>query len=278
MTKHEQYALPVEKASVQERQVTIRILTIGTKQITQTLFRQLLEENVIDEQTGFLKGDVWGWVNLHGDCNERIPHFHIIWEDEGQLKRSKSYYPIAKVNSHWKDLDKVLAHMAVVYVGLMVLAGQELSQQDDNCAQLSVMGREIQVRLSQSVRDFRRWSEELDGYRQELIEIQSKDENEFPSSPLHFTKGYKIEECWEWIERLPKYKKRSENEIRLDIEKVLNEHLHTTSEILTSHEQVYAEMEKVAEQLNQLEWDWEQSFETIELSGQLFVAVSGVWK
>lgn len=105
MAKHEQITLPAENASVQERQVTVRVLTIGTKQVTQTLYRQLLEESVIDEMTGCLKGNVWGWVNLHEEHCGSIFHYHVIWEDHGQLKRSINY-PDLTTSDYYCKLEK----------------------------------------------------------------------------------------------------------------------------------------------------------------------------
>ena len=54
-----QNVIPVDEATIQERQVTVNVLTIGSKQVTQTLYKQLLEENVISEETGKLEGIVW---------------------------------------------------------------------------------------------------------------------------------------------------------------------------------------------------------------------------
>ena len=95
-----QNVIPAEQALVRERQVTVQCLNIGTKQVTQSLYRQLVEEDVIDWETGKLKGDVWGWVNLHDDmCSWKSDghrvisndHIHAVWEDKGLLKRSFTY-------------------------------------------------------------------------------------------------------------------------------------------------------------------------------------------
>lgn len=100
-----QNVLPVDEATVQERQVTVQVLTIGTKQITQALYKQLIEVNIRDEDslinpyTGKLQGSVWGWVNLHDNCMfDRRDHLHVVWESNGELKKSCVYLPWAKTN------------------------------------------------------------------------------------------------------------------------------------------------------------------------------------
>src|SRR6266849_1872717 len=76
-----------QDARIEERPVSIRVLTIGTKQITQSLFKQLIKEEVIDDVNFELKGKVWGWVNIHNDCPGG-KHLHAVWEDNGHLKRT----------------------------------------------------------------------------------------------------------------------------------------------------------------------------------------------
>jgi hypothetical protein len=89
-----QAVLPVDEATVQERSISVKVLTIGTKQITQSLYKQLVQEPVIDDCSGELLGDVWGWVNLHDNCiDSKDFHIHAIWEDDGVLKKSYVYLP-----------------------------------------------------------------------------------------------------------------------------------------------------------------------------------------
>ncbi|OLD63812.1 MAG: hypothetical protein AUF65_01510 [Chloroflexi bacterium 13_1_20CM_50_12] len=89
MTKLANATIPVEEARVQKWSLSISVLTLNERQITQTLYKQLIEEAVVNERTGELKGPVWGWVNLHNDCWYRNnQHFHAIWEDNGELKRA----------------------------------------------------------------------------------------------------------------------------------------------------------------------------------------------
>src|SRR5947209_9183628 len=82
----EKVTIPTNTAMIQERQVSIQVLTIGTKQVTQSLYKQLVEAQVIGKDL-ILNGHIWGWVNLHADCKNE-EHLHVIWESNDQLKRS----------------------------------------------------------------------------------------------------------------------------------------------------------------------------------------------
>lgn len=94
-----------QKVEVQERQVSIRVLTIGSKQITQSLYKQFPIEDVIDKESGQLKGKIWGWVSLHGekiywtkDCANDPDHLHVIWERDGQLRRCLVFNDLPKAS------------------------------------------------------------------------------------------------------------------------------------------------------------------------------------
>lgn len=64
----------------EERAITIKVLRIGTKQLTRAIFRQLPQEHPINKETGQLKGKLWGHVLI---SDRRVPY--ILWEKEGAL-------------------------------------------------------------------------------------------------------------------------------------------------------------------------------------------------
>ncbi len=74
---------PVE---VIEQSVQIRVLTVGRKQFTKSLFAQLPERHIVDwhasspEKFVEAESKPWGWVKI-GDES------HVIWEDRGVLYR-----------------------------------------------------------------------------------------------------------------------------------------------------------------------------------------------
>jgi len=82
-------ALTTENATITTVAVTIHALKIGTKQVTQSVFKQLPEEPLI-AQDGTLNGVPWGRVNWHPDkCAEFPAHWHIVWQRGGELLRSR---------------------------------------------------------------------------------------------------------------------------------------------------------------------------------------------
>jgi len=105
MAKLANATIPVEEASIQRRQLTVEVLTLDKRQVTQSLYKQIVEEDVIDQYTGTIKGIVWGWVNLHNDCHHMNgEHFHAIWEDNGNLKRSYVCLPWTKKIPYYQHI------------------------------------------------------------------------------------------------------------------------------------------------------------------------------
>jgi hypothetical protein len=71
-----------ENAHIEERAVTIKVLRVGTKQLTSTLFKQIARLHPIDIQTGQLTGTLWGQVTLPDH-----EHKYVLWEKEAILFR-----------------------------------------------------------------------------------------------------------------------------------------------------------------------------------------------
>lgn len=95
--------LTVHNAQITTATVEIKTLTIGGKQVTQAVFRQLKEESLIGND-GTLRGVPWGTVNYHPDprCKQTGPHrdqwshgqycnaehLHVVWQQGAELRRS----------------------------------------------------------------------------------------------------------------------------------------------------------------------------------------------
>lgn len=96
--------LTVHNASVTTMTVEVKTLTIGARQVTQGIFKQLIEEPLIAED-GTLNGVPWGRVNYCPDGNGcggytmitiqgsagrsyDSKHMHIVWQRGDQLFRS----------------------------------------------------------------------------------------------------------------------------------------------------------------------------------------------
>lgn len=103
----------VEDAQILTATITVKALTIGKRQVTLAVFRQLQDEDILidgsewpdgdflasqftldgeqeaDSNKVYLKGIAWGRVNYHCDpkCAQASPHFHIIWQKGDELRR-----------------------------------------------------------------------------------------------------------------------------------------------------------------------------------------------
>jgi hypothetical protein len=81
------------KVGVESRFVQIKVLTIGSKQVSQAFFRQLPCVHIIDPNLDLIgfRGTPWGQVNYSfGACERRVRfgHLHLVWEGDGCLFRS----------------------------------------------------------------------------------------------------------------------------------------------------------------------------------------------
>jgi hypothetical protein len=76
------------EASVLTTTVDVRVLSVGGKQVTLSLFKQIEREDIIDRDTGLLRGTPWGRVNYHVGCQSECPHVHIVWSSDGRLRHA----------------------------------------------------------------------------------------------------------------------------------------------------------------------------------------------
>jgi len=104
MSKSVNQKVTVDEASLTVVGVSLKVVQIGKKQMTLSVFRQLLNEPVWDPISMHPQGSVWGRVNYFWDgcgCkhfagigNNWIDHkrygvdIHIIWQLGSELRRS----------------------------------------------------------------------------------------------------------------------------------------------------------------------------------------------
>lgn len=83
-------SLTKESAVVHTASIDVRIMRLDRRQVTMSVFRQLDEEQVIDN--GYLLGDVWGRVNYVWKSGRReAVKFWVVWTDGKLIKRSPVY-------------------------------------------------------------------------------------------------------------------------------------------------------------------------------------------
>ncbi|MDQ4146346.1 MAG: hypothetical protein M3120_01385 [Pseudomonadota bacterium] len=95
----------VSEATITTAEVTIKALTIGKRQVTQAVFKQLQDEPLINEDICQFCGVPWGIVNYRpaGECpstririlKNEVQHLHVVWQLGTQLRRSSvpSFWP-----------------------------------------------------------------------------------------------------------------------------------------------------------------------------------------
>jgi hypothetical protein len=80
--------LTSEVANILTTTVSIQVLKVGRKQMTQAVFRQLINEPILSREDGGLQGHCWGRINYHWDCGLHAPHLHVVWQKGQELRRS----------------------------------------------------------------------------------------------------------------------------------------------------------------------------------------------
>lgn len=106
--------LTPQNATVTTATIQVQALTIGKRQVTLAVFRQLKEEPLIAEDSTLL-GEPWGVVNYHPDkCADAPEHLHVVWQKGDELRRSAVQMPHAGYHSH---------PMADLYVAARIIEG-----------------------------------------------------------------------------------------------------------------------------------------------------------
>jgi hypothetical protein len=80
--------LNTTEASITETTVSVQVVKIGKRQLTQRVFRQIHRQQIIDHKTCSLKGIPWGHVNYFWSSEYHTGKDHILWvNDKGELRR-----------------------------------------------------------------------------------------------------------------------------------------------------------------------------------------------
>lgn len=115
--------ITVDEAMISTVAVEIKTLTIGKKQMTLAVYRQIIEEPIIGENCEFA-GTPWGKVNYHPECDKddmELRHVHVIWQKGGELRRS-TVLPYVRGMRKWIDLNEAVRdsfqYLAIVWTAL----------------------------------------------------------------------------------------------------------------------------------------------------------------
>jgi hypothetical protein len=81
-----------EHLEIRHQPVTVAVVMVNGKQMTKAVYRQIVQETIVDFSSGRQKpGEILGWVNEHtDDCSTYEAHLHLLWVTvECQLRRAK---------------------------------------------------------------------------------------------------------------------------------------------------------------------------------------------
>lgn len=94
----------VENAQIKTAAVEIKTLTISGRQVTLSVFRQIQEEDIFDENLA-LKGVPWGTVNYFWKEDYTKDKIHLLWQIGKELRRC-----ILLRKPYWRDHNRVSEH------------------------------------------------------------------------------------------------------------------------------------------------------------------------
>jgi len=82
--------MTMESLQVSTMAISVQTLTLGKRQVTLSIFRQFVKDNLI-AYDGTLRGRPIGWVNYHPDKEcadlQDDDHWHVVWTPDEDLVR-----------------------------------------------------------------------------------------------------------------------------------------------------------------------------------------------
>lgn len=108
----------MDEVEIDEMTVTIKVIKVNSRKMTQSVFKQLKERNIIDEKMQ-LRGKLWGQVNYHLPGQNRYEP-NVVWQLGNSLYRCavKRLHCSAKSaldrrNDYDFDINRELPHNAL---------------------------------------------------------------------------------------------------------------------------------------------------------------------
>jgi hypothetical protein len=71
---------------VETVKVTLKAMVIGPRQMTQSIFKQLVNEDILDQDALTLRGQPWGYVNYLVNESPDVARY-IVWQKGSELRR-----------------------------------------------------------------------------------------------------------------------------------------------------------------------------------------------
>lgn len=102
------------EALIKTAKVEVKALTIEGKQVTLAVFRQMIEEDLINHDSLEFIGIPWGKVNYHPDKCSGNDHIHIVWQKDDLLRRSK--ISVCHLQNKINTLESLLTSYKIIYL------------------------------------------------------------------------------------------------------------------------------------------------------------------
>lgn len=113
-------SLANRRAEIEDRNVTINVLTVNGKSFTPVMFRQIPRRKLVDQNDLSMQGTPWGFVHYFwGNCVAGS-HLHVVWLDaEGSMFRDCIYRIRARgapVDPEWTAIYDKLAELPQLFI------------------------------------------------------------------------------------------------------------------------------------------------------------------
>jgi hypothetical protein len=150
MTKTRQGERVMEQSGVKTAALPLAVLTvtIDGKRLTPAIYKQLAEEDVIDEATGELRGTPVGYFNIHPKegCPKEA-HKHVLWGRGTHLRMATI---VARENDPRfaeKEQRSLRRRREIIHLLALLLAGADspYTLQDEDEYQLDIAGYRLYV-------------------------------------------------------------------------------------------------------------------------------------
>lgn len=178
--------IQVKQANLETVSVQIRVLKVGSRQMTLSVFRQLDEESVFDEWTGRLKGSLWGRVNYtwpgHDNC------IHLVWQYGDELRRDCLH---RNARTAFKAMDSIQA-LGIVVRQINFMSCKRLILRASDLEKHEVTGPELCEYLERHYREAKMGCAIFERKTEEVVDFCNQEYERIKQRYASFREGIEI--------------------------------------------------------------------------------------
>ncbi len=141
--------MKTSEATVKTLAIQVKVMKIGNRQVTLSVFRQLQYEQIIDAATGQLRGVPWGRVNYcPGGCADGGgDHLHVVWQKGGELRRacvSEAAHQHEEAGKLLRGLSEAKSYARDLWLGSLALKSRPEERQEEGMPVVYLSGTRIE--------------------------------------------------------------------------------------------------------------------------------------